>query len=64
LVVGVLATGALVYAPRERQALIQAGALAALLVVLIAVLVMRDVQFGNVVCIGSGENTRCGQLGS
>lgn len=64
LVVGVLATGALVYAPRQRQALIQAGALVALLVVLIAVLVTRDAQFGNIVCIGSGENVRCGQLGS
>ncbi|MEU6264380.1 rhomboid family intramembrane serine protease [Saccharopolyspora shandongensis] len=62
LVVGVIATAALVYAPRERQVLIQAGALAALLVVLIAMVVTRDLQFGNVVCVGSGEETRCGQL--
>ncbi|MBB5154279.1 rhomboid family intramembrane serine protease [Saccharopolyspora phatthalungensis] len=64
LVIGVLATGALVYAPRNRQALIQAGALAGLLVVLIAMLVMRDLQLGNIVCIGSGADTRCQQLGA
>ncbi|MCI2422304.1 rhomboid family intramembrane serine protease [Saccharopolyspora sp. K220] len=63
LVLGVAATGALVYAPRDRRTLVQGAALAALLVVLIALLVTRDVQFGNVVCIGSGANTRCG-LGS
>ncbi|MGI8309242.1 rhomboid family intramembrane serine protease [Saccharopolyspora hattusasensis] len=64
LVIGVLATGALVYAPRERRTLVQVGALTALLVVLIAVLVTRDLQFGNVVCIGSGADTRCGLLRS
>ncbi|MDA3644563.1 rhomboid family intramembrane serine protease [Saccharopolyspora indica] len=64
LVLGVLATGALVYAPRNRQVLIQAGALGALLVVLLAVVITRDVQFGNVVCFGSGAQTRCGVLGS
>ncbi|RKT84374.1 Membrane associated serine protease, rhomboid family [Saccharopolyspora antimicrobica] len=64
LVLGVLATGALVYAPRNRQVLIQAGALGALLLVLLAVVITRDVQFGNVVCFGSGAQTRCGVLGS
>ncbi|WP_246154466.1 rhomboid family intramembrane serine protease [Saccharopolyspora hirsuta] len=64
LVLGVLATGALVYAPRNRQVLIQAGALGVLLVVLLAVVITRDAQFGNVVCFGSGAETRCGVLGS
>ncbi|MER7078909.1 Membrane associated serine protease, rhomboid family [Saccharopolyspora kobensis] len=64
LVLGVLATGALVYAPRNRQVLIQAGALGALLLVLLAVVITRDLQFGNVVCFGSGAQTRCGVLGS
>ncbi|MER7010475.1 rhomboid family intramembrane serine protease [Saccharopolyspora sp. NPDC000359] len=64
LVLGVLATGALVYAPRNRQVLVQAGALGALLVVLVAVLITRDAQFGNVICFGSGAQTRCGVLGS
>ncbi|MGW1681765.1 rhomboid family intramembrane serine protease [Saccharopolyspora sp. NPDC002376] len=64
LVLGVLATGALVYAPRNRQTLIQAGALAGLLVVLLAMLITRDMQFGNLVCFGSGSQARCGVLGT
>lgn len=60
LAVGVLATGALVYAPRDRQKLVQAGALAALLVVLVVILVTRDLQFGDIVCF---NNTECGRMG-
>lgn len=62
LALGVLATGALVYVPRNRQALLQAGALAGLLVVLLVVLVARDAQFGDLVCFGSGTGARCGVL--
>ncbi|GAA0508114.1 rhomboid family intramembrane serine protease [Saccharopolyspora subtropica] len=59
LALGVAATAALVYAPRNRRVLVQTGGLVALLLVLVAVLVTRDAQFGNVVCFGSGAETRC-----
>lgn len=50
LIAGALATAALVYAPRPRQLAWQAGALAALLCVLVIMLVTRDLQFGDVTC--------------
>ncbi|GAA2334479.1 rhomboid family intramembrane serine protease [Saccharopolyspora halophila] len=59
LVLGVAATAALVYAPRQNRNLVQAGALVGLLVVLIAVIITRDVQFGDISCFGSGMQTRC-----
>ena len=59
LVFGTAATAALVYAPRQNRTLVQAGALAGLLVVLIAVVVTRDLQFGDISCFGSGFETRC-----
>lgn len=59
LVLGVAATAALVYAPRQNRNLVQAGALGGLLVVLIAVIITRDVQFGDISCFGSGMQTRC-----
>lgn len=62
LVLGAVATAALVYAPRDRRVLFQAGALGALFLVLLAVLITRDLQFGNVVCIGGGFETRCGVM--
>lgn len=62
LVLGAVSTAALVYAPRVRREWWQAGALAALLVAMIAILVTRDIQFGNVVCSGTGPQARCGQL--
>jgi len=52
LVLGGLSTAALVYAPRQRQAQLQAVALGGLLVALVAVLITRDLQFGEVTCAG------------
>ncbi|WP_433870737.1 rhomboid family intramembrane serine protease [Saccharopolyspora sp. CA-218241] len=60
LVIGVAATAALVYAPRGRRNAVQAGVLIALLLVLVAMLVTRDLQFGALDCWGSGIDTRCG----
>ena len=62
LVLGVASTAALVYAPRQRRNLYQAGGLLLLFVVLVAVLITRDAQMGNIVCFGSGWDTRCGRL--
>ncbi|GAA4856751.1 rhomboid family intramembrane serine protease [Saccharopolyspora rosea] len=61
LVAGSLATGALVYAPRSRQALVQAGVLTALFLVLVLAVVLRDAQFGDLVCHGSGVDVSCGR---
>jgi hypothetical protein len=58
----VASTAALVYAPRQRRNLYQAGGLLLLFVVLVAVLITRDAQMGNIVCFGSGWDTRCGRL--
>lgn len=60
LALGAASTAALVYAPRQRRTLFQAGVLGALLVVLVLALVTRDVQLGNVVCTGQGAAVRCG----
>ena len=63
LVVGAAATAALVYAPQQRRLALQGGALAALLLVMVALLVTRDASLGNVVCIGTGgPGTQCGIL--
>lgn len=59
LVLGVAATAAMVYAPRQNRNLVQAGAVAGLLVVMIAVIITRDVQLGDISCFGSGLQTRC-----
>ncbi|MFC7342522.1 rhomboid family intramembrane serine protease [Saccharopolyspora griseoalba] len=61
LVLGTAATAALLYAPRQNRAMVQAGALAGLLVLLIAVVITRDVQFGDISCFGDGFQTRCTQ---
>ncbi len=50
LVVGLASTAALLYAPAERRTLWQAAALAGLFVVLVAALLTRDAQLGQVVC--------------
>lgn len=55
LVLGGASTAALVYAPRNRRVLLQSAALGALLLVLIALLITRDLQFGPVSCF----NGRC-----
>ncbi|TWF94575.1 membrane associated rhomboid family serine protease [Saccharopolyspora dendranthemae] len=60
LILGAASTAALVYAPRERRNAIQASALIGLLVVLVVVLLVRDVAFGDLSCIGSGQYIRCG----
>jgi membrane associated rhomboid family serine protease len=61
LVVGFAATAALLYAPASRRNAWQAGVLVALFVVLMALLVTRDAQFGAISCFGSGDQTRCVQ---
>lgn len=50
LVLGGAATAALVYAPRERRTVVQAGALGGLLVLLLVLLVVRDAQLGEWAC--------------
>lgn len=62
LALGAASTAALVYAPRDRRVMFQVGVLGALLLVLVAVLVTRDMQFGNMMCTGQGLDTRCGVL--
>ncbi|RRO13759.1 rhomboid family intramembrane serine protease [Saccharopolyspora rhizosphaerae] len=60
LLLGAASTAALVYAPRERRTLFQAGALVGLLVVLLVVLFLRDTGYGDLSCVGSGLDTMCG----
>lgn len=62
LIFGALSTGALVYAPRDRRDVWQAGSLAAVLLVLIALLITRDMQFGNMVCFQGAYSDGCGPL--
>ncbi|GAB3286516.1 rhomboid family intramembrane serine protease [Parasphingorhabdus pacifica] len=62
LALGAVSTAALVYAPRERRTLFQAGVLGGLLVLLVVVLITRDLQLGNVVCFGQGPEMSCGVL--
>ncbi|MEV4728481.1 rhomboid family intramembrane serine protease [Saccharopolyspora sp. NPDC049426] len=60
LILGAASTAALVYAPRERRTLVQAGALVGLLVVLVVVLFVRDASYGDLACFGSGYALACG----
>lgn len=48
LVVGAMVTTALVYAPRARRVPVQVGAVVGVLVVLAALVLVRDAQFGDV----------------
>lgn len=50
LVLGAVATAALVYAPASRRHLWQAGSLVGLLVVIVAVMLTRDAMLGGTVC--------------
>ncbi|SFJ55606.1 MULTISPECIES: rhomboid family intramembrane serine protease [Amycolatopsis] len=59
LVVGALATAALVYAPEKNRVAWQSGALAVLLVALLGVFFLRDAQLASVVCTGSGAGLQC-----
>lgn len=54
LAVGAVSTAALVYAPRVRRDAWQLGLLVGVLFVLVALLLLRDVQFGPVMCSGVG----------
>lgn len=64
LVVGALATLAMLYAPRAYRRQVQWGAVAVLLIALIAVFALRDASFGVVQCFDFGTVTRCGRLSS
>ncbi|SFS84863.1 rhomboid family intramembrane serine protease [Saccharopolyspora flava] len=60
LLLGAASTAALVYAPRRRRDLVQAGALVGLLVLLVVVLFVRDTGYGDLSCFGSGYEVVCG----
>lgn len=59
LVIGGVATAAMLYAPVSRRSLWQAGALAALLVVLVLALITRDLQLGEVMCVRGSQGLQC-----
>jgi membrane associated rhomboid family serine protease len=50
LVTGAIATGALLYAPRQQQNVWQASALLGLAVALIGLVLLRDAQYGELAC--------------
>jgi membrane associated rhomboid family serine protease len=60
LVLGIAATAAMLYAPRDRQQLWQLVAIGGLFLVVLALLITRDAQFGNMLCVGYGRATECG----
>lgn len=53
LIIGSAATAALVYAPRQRRNMLQLGSLGGLLLVLVALIITRDLQFGELLCVGA-----------
>lgn len=59
LIIGVLAVAALLYAPRDRRLLWQGAVLAALLIVLVAAIITRDLQFGDLICYPTQGGTTC-----
>ncbi|PRW62350.1 rhomboid family intramembrane serine protease [Actinopolyspora mortivallis] len=59
LVLGTAATAALLYAPAHRRGTWQAGALAALLLVVLAAMLTRDAVIGDVMCGMLRGETRC-----
>lgn len=61
LVIGSIATFAMLYAPPSRRAVVQWGSVAALFVALVLIFALRDVSFGQVQCFNFGE-TKCAQL--
>ncbi|WP_347567559.1 rhomboid family intramembrane serine protease [Actinopolyspora sp. BKK1] len=62
LVLGTAATAALIYAPANRRLVWQSGALVALLLVLLAAMVTRDVALGQTVCGMVRGEYRCYSL--
>jgi membrane associated rhomboid family serine protease len=50
LVTGAIATAALLYAPRPRQDVWQAGAVIGLFIALIGMVLLRDAQYGQLAC--------------
>lgn len=63
LVVGVVVTAAMVYAPEKRRKPIQLGTVVGVAVVLIALIVFRDAQFGDVSCTQFGNQIGCDWTG-
>ena len=63
LATGALCTAALVYAPRERQHVWQAGALAGVLVLILLMVITRDAQLGDIACWDSPRGEECGLPG-
>ncbi|WP_327436826.1 rhomboid family intramembrane serine protease [Amycolatopsis alkalitolerans] len=59
LIVGALATAALVYAPAKHRVAWQVGALVLLVVALVGLYFYRDAQLANVVCSGAGAQMEC-----
>jgi membrane associated rhomboid family serine protease len=53
LVVGAIATAAMVFAPARTRSLWQAGIVVGLTVALIGLIVMRDAQFGDMICFNA-----------
>jgi membrane associated rhomboid family serine protease len=62
LVAGLLITAAMVYAPERRRTPLQTGAAVGVAVVLLALVLVRYVQFGEVWC--SEDGSQCGWTGS
>jgi hypothetical protein len=50
LVVGAVATAAMVYAPAKSRVIWQAGTLVVLTIALLGLIVVRDIQFGDLRC--------------
>jgi len=59
LVVGALATAAMVYAPAKNRAYWQGGAVAVLVVALVALVFVRDAQLASAVCMTRGGELYC-----
>lgn len=59
LLFGVASTAALVYAPRDRRLYWQVGALAAILVALLVIVIARDLSFGDMFCFPTPQGTSC-----
>lgn len=59
LIVGAVATAALVYAPAKNRVPWQVGALVVLVAVLVGLYLYRDAQLASVTCSGSGAGMKC-----
>lgn len=63
LVVGVIVTVAMVYAPEKKRKPIQLGTVIGIAAVLLALIVFRDAEFGDVNCTRFGDQIGCNWTG-